>query len=154
MTTVKTIQSTSLLFHLCKLVRNSFFFVIFFFVIKAGSESTFITIWQGRFFYLAFGLTLISIILKWFTHKYELDYRSFHLYKGIFSKSERTIPFSKVQNVNRHTSFFHRIFKVTSVSFETGMTGEDAAVRFEVISRKEANRMETHIEKHCYAKNW
>ncbi|MDW7615524.1 PH domain-containing protein [Peribacillus simplex] len=144
MTIAKRYNPLLMLFNFCKLVRNSIFFVIYFFVIKAGSDSTFIT--YGRIvFFIAFGLTLISIILKWFTHKYELDDRSFHLYKGIFSKSERTIPFSKIQNVNRHTTLFHRIFKVTSVNFETGIAGEDAAVRFEVISKKEADRMESHM---------
>ena len=144
MTAAKRYNPLLMLFNFCKLVRNSIFFVIYFFVIKAGSESTFIT--YGRIvFFIVFGLTLISIILKWFTHKYELDYRSFHLYKGIFNKSERTIPFSKIQNVNLHTSLFHRIFKVTSVNFETGITGEDAAVRFEVISQKEATRMEMQM---------
>lgn len=133
-----------MLFDLWKLVKNSFFFMIYLFVIKLGSESIFIT--YGRIiFILGFGLTLLSIILKWFTHKYELDERSFHLYKGIFSKSERTIPFSKIQNVNRHTSLFHRVFKVTSIRFETGMTGGDAAVKFDVISLLEADRMELHI---------
>ena len=144
MTKAKRYNPLLILFDLWKLVKNSIFFVIYLFVIKAGSESTFIT--YGRIiFFLTFGITLISIILKWFTHKYELDDRSFHLYKGIFNKSERTIPFSKIQNVNRHTSLFHRIFKVTSISFETGMAGEDATVKFEVISQKEADRMEAHM---------
>ncbi|MDP1418211.1 PH domain-containing protein [Peribacillus simplex] len=145
MTKAKRYNPLLMLFNFCKLIRNSIFFVIYFFVIKAGSESTFIT--YGRIvFFIAFGLTLISIILKWFTHKFELDNRSFHLYKGIFSKSERTIPFSEIQNVNRHTSLFHRIFKVTSVNFETGIAGGDADVRFEVISQKEADRMESHMK--------
>ncbi|MBS4192786.1 PH domain-containing protein [Bacillus sp. FJAT-49705] len=144
MTKAKRYNPLLILFDLWLLIKNSIFFVIFLFVIKAGSESTFIT--YGRIiFFLAFGLTIISIILKWLTHKYELDDRSFHLYKGIFSKSERTIPFSKIQNINRHTSLFHRIFKVTSINFETGMAGEDAAVKFEVISQKEADRMEAHM---------
>ncbi|WP_054955377.1 PH domain-containing protein [Paenibacillus dakarensis] len=133
-----------ILFNLCKLVKSSIFFVIYLFVIKAGSGSAFIT--YGRIaFFLVLGITVISIILKWFTHKYELDDRSFYLYKGIFSKSERTIPCSKIQNINRHTSLFHRFFKVTSISFETGMAGEDASVKFEVISQLEADRMETYV---------
>lgn len=144
MTKAKRYHPLLMLFDLWKLVKNSIFFVIFLFVIKYGSNSTFIT--YGRIiFFLAFGLTIISMILKWFTHKYELNDTSFHLYKGLFSKSERTIPFSKIQNINQHTSLFHRIFKVTSVSFETGMTGEDAAIKFEVISQKEADRMKAYM---------
>lgn len=133
-----------MLLDIWKLIKNSFFFAIFLFVIKARSESAFIT--YGRLvFFLIFGISLFSVIFKWFTRKYELDDRSFHLYKGFFSKSEQTIPFSKIQNVNRHTSLFHRIFKVTSISFETGMTGEDATVKFEVISQMEADQMEAYV---------
>lgn len=144
MTETKRYHPLLILVDLWKLVKNSSFFVIFLFVIKAGSDSAFIT--YGRIvFFLVLGITVISIILKWFTHKYELDENSFHLYKGIFSKSVQTIPFSKIQNVNRHTSLFHRIFKVTSIRFETGMAGEEAAVRFEVISQIEADRMEAYV---------
>lgn len=144
MTKVKRYNPLLMLFDSWKLMKKSIFFVILLFVIKSDSQSNFVI--YGRYiFFLVFGITLISIILKWLTHKYQLDNTSFHLYEGIFSKSERTIPFSKIQNVNRHTSLFHRIFKVTSISFETGMNGEEAAVKFEVISQNEADRIETHM---------
>ncbi|MBP1913951.1 PH domain-containing protein [Lederbergia galactosidilytica] len=133
-----------ILFELWKLVRNSIFFVVYLFIIKGNSDSNFVT--YGQFIFIViFGLALVSIVLKWLSHKYKLEGRAFHLYKGIFSKSERTIPFSKIQNVNRHTSIFHRIFKVTSISFETGING-DEAVTFDVISKLEADRIEELIK--------
>ncbi|WP_019637665.1 PH domain-containing protein [Paenibacillus fonticola] len=133
-----------ILFQLLKLVRNSVFFVVYLFLIKAGSESSFIV--YGRYlFFVALGMSVSSIIAKWLTQKYRLDDRSFHLYKGVFNKSEWTVPFSKIQNINRHTSLFHRLFGVTSVRFETGMEGEGADVSFEVISRHEADRIEAAI---------
>ncbi|USK55400.1 PH domain-containing protein [Cytobacillus solani] len=133
-----------MLFQLFNLIKNSIFFVVFLFVIKAGSDSAFIK--YGKvIFILAFVITFISIIIKWFTTKYAFDNKSFYLYKGIFSKSERSIPFSKIQNINRHTALFHRIFRVTSISFETGIKGENASVKFEVVSRIEADRMEAHL---------
>ena len=141
---VKRYTPLLILFELYKLIKKSIFFVILLFVIKSDSQSNFVI--YGRYiFCLVFGITLIVIMLKWFTHKYKLDDTSFHLYEGTFSKSERTIPFSKIQNVNRHTSLFHRIFKVTSISFETGMNGEDATVKFEVISQNEADQIEAHM---------
>lgn len=134
-----------MIFDLWSLVKNNFFIFIFLFVIKAGSKSPFIK--YGRLlFFIILAAMFIYYILKWFTHKYELDERSFHLYKGIFNKSEQTIPFSKIQNVNRHTSLFHRMLNVTSISFETGMMGEEAAIKYEVISQKEASRIEKYIE--------
>ncbi|CAH2714549.1 hypothetical protein BACCIP111895_01721 [Neobacillus rhizosphaerae] len=144
MTKVKRYHPLLMLFDLWQLLKNIFFIFIFLFIIKAGSQSLFIT--YGRLlFFIVCGVSFIYIILKWVTHKYGLDDRCFYLYKGILCKSERTIPFSKIQNVNRHTSLFHRMFNVTSISFETGMTGEDAAVKYEVVSKKEAERMEEFI---------
>ncbi|WP_438347944.1 PH domain-containing protein [Paenibacillus sp. FA6] len=133
-----------LLFYLWNLVKGSFFFAVFLFVIKFGSNSTFIK--YGKFaFFLFIGIILVSIVLKWFTQKYKLSDTSFHIYKGVFRKSERTIPFSKIQNVNRRTSLFHRIFKVTSIRLETGMAGMDAAIEFEVISLMEADQIEEYM---------
>jgi len=133
-----------ILFDLLSLVKNSFFFVLYLFVIKHGSNSAFIK--YGRYaFFLLIGITIVSIVLKWFTHTYKMDDTSFHIYKGLFKKSETTIPFSKIQNVNRRTSLFHRIFKVTSIRFETGIKGMDNAVEFEVISQIEADRIEKLI---------
>ena len=133
-----------ILFDLISLMKNSFFFVLYLFVIKYGSDSAFIKYAKIALF-LFIGITLVSIILKWFTHKYKMDDTSFHIYKGLFKKSEKTIPFAKIQNVNRRTSLFHRIFKVTSIRFETGIKGMDNAVEFKVISRIEADRIEKLI---------
>jgi putative membrane protein len=144
MTKLKRYSPLIILFDLGRLLKNSFFFVIYLYVIKANSISPIIK--YGRvIFLIVLGLTFFSIIYKWFTHKYKLDEQSFHLYTGLFSKSERTIPFSKVQNVNRHTSLFHRIFKMTSIHFETAVTGDHATVKFEVISQKDAKSMEAHL---------
>ncbi len=133
-----------ILFHLWRLLKNSIVFVIYLFVIKFGSDSTFIK--YGRIiFFLLIGISIISIVVKWFSHKYKVDDTSFHLYKGLFAKSERTIPFSKIQNVNRRTTVIHRIFNVTSIKFETGMSDSDATVAFEAIPKKEADHLEEHI---------
>lgn len=143
MTKAKRYHPLILLFHLWKTIKNSFLAFIFLFVIKMGSKSD--SIFYSRWaFVLILVIIFISQVFKWFFHKYELDERSFHLYEGVFRKSERTIPFSKIQNVSRHTSLFHRMFDLTAISFETGMKGDDAAVIFEVISQNEADRIEAH----------
>lgn len=145
MTKIKRYSPLTILFDIGRLLKNSFFFIIYLYVIRANSESM-ITKYGRIIFLIIIGLTLISIIYKWFTHKYKISDDTFHLYKGLFSKSERTIPFSKVQNVNRHTTLFHRLFKMTSIHFETAITGESATVKFEVISLKEAEQMEEHLK--------
>src|SRR5699024_3050144 len=144
-TKIKRYSPLTILFDIGSLLKNSFFFVIYLYVIKANSESA-ITKYGRLIFLIIVGLTFVSIIYKWFTHKYKVSDDSFHLYKGLFSKSERTIPFSKVQNINRHTSFIHRLFKMTSIHYETAIAGENATVKFEVISPKDAEQMEEHLK--------
>ncbi|WP_353626125.1 PH domain-containing protein [Bacillus sp. JCM 19041] len=137
----KRYHPLQMLFGIVKLGKNIAFIALFLFVFRAGSDSTFIA-YAKIIFFILIGSSLVSIFVKWVTHKYELDDRAFHLYKGLFTKSERIIPFSKVQNVNRHTSFLHKPFRMTSIHFETGMTGEDAAITFQVVSEKEADQIE------------
>lgn len=144
MTGAKRYSPLNLLYDLWKLIKNTFFVALFLFIMKQGTNSAFVK--YGRIAFLLFiAIGIVYIILKWFTHKYQIDETSFHIYKGIFNKSNQTVPFSKIQNVNRRTSLFHRIFRVTSIRFETGMSGDDTAVEFEVISRTEANRLERHV---------
>ncbi|WP_071458876.1 PH domain-containing protein [Bacillus massilinigeriensis] len=133
-----------LLLRLARLIKNNLIIAFFLFIAKAGSDSTFIMFAKYAFI-LYFCLSFLYKIIQWFTEKYELDDRSFRLYSGVFSRSERTVPFSKVQNVNRHTSVFNRVFKTTSISFNTGSAGDDAEVKFEVISRPEAEKMESFV---------
>jgi len=141
MNEAKRYNSLTMLFDLWGLAKTLFVMVIYLFVIRFGSESAFTT--YGRIaFYLFVGVSIVSIILKWMTHKYKMEDQTFHLYKGRFIKSKLIIPFAKIQNVNRRTSLFHRIFKKTSIRFETSMAGSDDAVAFNVLSLKEADRME------------
>lgn len=132
------------IFNLWSLIKSTFFFVIFLFVLKYGSDSAFIK--YGRIAFFTFlGISIISIILKSVTHKYKLDDVSFHIYKGLFNKSEQTIPFSKIQNIQRRTSLFHRLLSVTSITFETGSSQSDTSVKFEVVSHKEADQIEEWV---------
>ncbi|WP_088831815.1 PH domain-containing protein [Paenibacillus tyrfis] len=144
MTEVKRHHPLTMVWKLWKLAKFSFVIAMYLFVIKFGSDSTFLK--YGRIaFFLFVGVAVLVILFQWLTHKYKLDDASFHLYEGVFTKSVRTIPFAKIQNVNRHTTLFHRLFNVTTIRFETGLTGEEAAVKFEVISLAEARYIEKHV---------
>ena len=143
MTEAKRHHPLTMVWKLWKLAKFSFVIAMYLFVIKYGSDSTFLKYGRIAFFLFVGGAVLV-ILLLWLTHKYKLDDASFHLYEGVFTKSARTIPFAKIQNVNRRTTLFHRLCNVTSIRFETGLTGEEAAVEFEVISLAEADAMEKH----------
>lgn len=125
-------------FHIYQLVKNSIVIAILLFVLRKDSE--FWLIEYGRYAFVIFiVLRLCYIVIAWFVEKYEWQDRTFYIHKGIFMKHTSTIPFSKIQNVTRKTTIFHKIFGLTSVTFETAMDGEDDAIHFEVLSRQHAN---------------
>lgn len=130
-----------MVFRLWKLIQGSAFLVFFFFVLKRNSDSLFIYYGKWVFLFFVAGI-LVSIPLKWLYETYSYDERAFYLKRGIFTKKEQTVPFSKVQNVNRHTSLLHRVFGLTSLQFETASAGEDAEVKFDALTRKEAGKLE------------
>lgn len=131
----------TMLVNLWEFIKSLFFFAILLFVLNYGSDS--MIVYYGRIiFYIAIVVGLFNIVYNWFIHTYQLVDESFYLYEGLFNKTERHIPFSKVHNVKRNRSFLHRLFKVTSISFETSMSGPDAAVKFKVISFVEAKQFE------------
>lgn len=140
MSTPKRYHPIMMFLKLWSLIRGSFFFVVFLFVIKAGSDSLFI--YYGRWGLLAvIGISLLAIPLKWLFETYAYDKKAFYLNKGILFKSEQTIAFSKIQNVNRHVSVIHRLFGLTALHFETA-AGEDASVKFEALTLQEAEELE------------
>lgn len=131
-----------ILFDLWSLIKNSFFIAFLLFVLNYGSDAAWVK--YGRIiFYLAVVFTIISMIFKWFTRKYLLGDDSFHMYRGLINKSERTIPYSKVHNVQHRTTFLHKIVGMTSITFETSMTDGDASIKFNVITHREASRIES-----------
>ncbi|KON85512.1 hypothetical protein AF332_00585 [Sporosarcina globispora] len=133
-----------MLFGLIQLLRNAAFIALFLFVIKSDSQS-FLFVWGRKLFLPLIALAVLSIFLKWLSNRYRVDDAQIHLFKGIFVRSKQNVPLSKVQNIHRHTSILHRLFGVTSLTFETGMEGSESAVEFKVISLKEAARLEEMI---------
>ncbi|WP_407269960.1 PH domain-containing protein [Radiobacillus sp. PE A8.2] len=135
----------TIVFRIYNLIKSSLLFVIILFVIQRNSE--FWLYEYGRYAFLAFVLwRLLYIVMAWFVETYEWKDRAFHLNKGIFVKHTSTIPFSKIQNVTRKKSVFHKIFGLTSLTFETAMDGEDDSIHFEVISKKQTNFLQDLVQ--------
>ncbi|MGQ8871227.1 PH domain-containing protein [Paenibacillus sp. TSA_86.1] len=147
MTEMKRHHVLSLLWSLGSLIKSTFAFILFLFVFRAGSDSTWV-FYARVIFYMGISIALVSILWRWFTTRYSADEKAFHIYTGAFSRTRRTIPYTKVQNVNRHTSFFHRLFGVTSLRFETGIKGDDATFQLKVVSVSEAEQLEKQVSHH------
>ncbi|MGG0286219.1 PH domain-containing protein [Peribacillus butanolivorans] len=131
-------------FELGKVMKGNLFFIIMLYVLNFGTEKTYMKVLQiGFLVYLVW--RFISVILQWYTYKYQIKEGTVQITSGLISKSFRTVPFLKVQNVQRRTTLFHKLFNLTSLTFETGMTDDQGSVPFEVISQKEAKRLEQEL---------
>ena len=125
-------------FKIYQLMKNNFILLVLLFVIQRDSDSWYFV--YGRYAFLVFVfLRLLYIVASWFVEKYEWKDRTFLIHKGLFVKNTSTIPFSRIQNVTRKTTFFHKIAGLTSLTFETAMDGEDDSIHFDVISKKHAD---------------
>ncbi|MFA9556850.1 PH domain-containing protein [Evansella sp. AB-rgal1] len=146
MENAKRYHPYTMIFDFLGLIKGLFFAVLYLFVIQYNSESTFVL--YGRYaFYAIVVIGMVYILLKWCFYKYYLDDTAFHIFSGIFVKKSQTIPFTKVQNVKRHTSIIHRFLRVTSIHFETGLSGEEARVAFGVVTKDTADRLEKQVGK-------
>ncbi|MCA1024503.1 PH domain-containing protein [Cytobacillus kochii] len=131
-------------FHIWGVLKFFFFAFLYLFIFNREAD------WIGYGRIIAAILLILSIIFvifKWLTTTYKIDEVAFYLREGFFTKHKRTIPFSKVQNVNRHTTFLHKLIGKTSLKFETGMSGDGGTIKFEVLSKEEADHLEDWIEK-------
>ncbi|UZD47475.1 PH domain-containing protein [Peribacillus frigoritolerans] len=137
----KRLHPIKIPFEFWKLLKGNVFFIIMLYVLNFGSEKMYMKVLQiGFLVYLVW--KVISVILKWYTYKYQIKEGTLYITSGLVSKSYRTVPLHKVQNVHQRTTLFHKIFRLTSLTFETGMTGDQGSVPFEMISPKEAERLE------------
>lgn len=133
-----------MIFDLWKMIKNISFVFVFLFILKYSSESMFIYYLRLAFFaYIIY--SPISYLFKWRAYKYVFKDNAVHIYEGVFIKQHRSVPLKKVQNIQKKTTIFHRIFAVTSITLETGADGEEASVKFDVISRGEADEIERAI---------
>ncbi|MFB5197573.1 PH domain-containing protein [Neobacillus sp. KR4-4] len=143
--TAKRYHPAIIVVETVKLVKNSIWFFLFLFVLKASSTSNWV-IW-GRYLFLIITLWgLVSILLRWFFHRYEIDRDSIVLYEGIFVKEKRTFALDRVHNQTSSTTFVHQWFGLTSLTLETGTSGENATAEFPVITNEEKERIIIHLQ--------
>lgn len=135
----KRLHPARILLSIVHTIRNVFFPALFLFVFHRADQDGWIH-W-GRYGFLAFlAVSLVWIVVKWWIFRYEFRGQTLYVYDGLFVKSERQVPLERIQNAHRHTSFLHKLLRLTSVSLETG--GDEASLKLEAVTQKEADRIE------------
>ncbi|WP_050180154.1 PH domain-containing protein [Domibacillus robiginosus] len=139
----RRLHPAGMLLSIVRTVRHAFFPALFFFVFHPAEESSWI--YWGRIGFLAFiAVSIVWTVLKWWMFRYEFREHALYVYEGLFVKSERHVPFSRIQNAQRNTSFPHRLLGLTALSLETG--GEEASLKLEAVTKREADRVEAMVK--------
>jgi putative membrane protein len=83
---------------------------------------------------LGAGVVVVVLALasgwRYFTYRYRIDDDSLLVRSGLFERSLRQVPFSRIHNVALHQSLLHRVFGVAEVKLESaGGTRPEAQMR-------------------------
>lgn len=116
------------------------------FVLKSSSSASWV-IWGRYILLIVFIGMIIFTILKWHFHRYEIVGDSIIVLEGIFVKKQRTVALDRIDNQKSNTTFVHQWFGLTSLTLETGTSGENATFHFPVITREEKERILHHLDK-------
>ncbi|KIL50978.1 PH domain-containing protein [Jeotgalibacillus campisalis] len=140
MTQPKRYHPAWLLFEFFSFLKNSFIFIFFLFILRAGTNTGWV-LW-AKYLFIFFAIwTLIHMVLKWIFHTYQIKNESIILREGVFVKQQRTVPFERIQNNQTSTNFLHRMLGLTSLSLETGTSDAQSSVKFTVLSFDEAQQI-------------
>lgn len=133
-----------ILFEWGSIIRNGAIIALYLFIINQ-SDGMVVTTFRWIFIGVL-PIMLVWAIMNWFVERYEMNEKAFILYRGVWKKSEQTIPLYKVQNIHSKRNVLHRLFKVTALTLETAASGENDTIKFKVISEKEAEKIQTSLQ--------
>jgi putative membrane protein len=75
---------------------------------------------------------------KWYFFTYKLENSQLHIRSGVFKKKDMYLDKNRVQTIRKHTSFYFRLFHVTSIFIETAGGDKEPEVSIHAITEDEA----------------
>lgn len=131
--------------ELVSTAKGLFGFYILLFLLKANSTAGWV-IW-GRYALLAAtAVSVLSIFAKWIFNRYELSNKTILFREGMFVKKQKTVSWDRIHSHRSNTTFIHRWFGLTSLTMETGTSGENAQFDFPVLTQGEKVRILSCLE--------
>ena len=92
------------------------------------------------------GVAILSLysLAQYFTYRYRIGRDAIVIRSGVFQRSLRHIPFSRIQNVNLHQNVLHRLFRVAEVRLESAGSAKPEA-QMRVLRLVDAHALEEQI---------
>ncbi|BCB06060.1 PH domain-containing protein [Bacillus sp. KH172YL63] len=133
-----------ILVELVTTIKNLAGLYLLLFILKANSTAGWV-IWGRNALLVITAGAVLFIFIKWFFNRYELGTSSIIFTEGVFVKKQKTVPWQRIHSHSSNTTFVHRWFKLTSLSMETGTSGDNATYEFPVITEDEKARILAHL---------
>ena len=89
---------------------------------------------------------VVGAIWRYFTWRYRIGSDSLFVRSGLFERSLRQIPFSRIHDVAVHQTLLHRLFDVAEVRLESA-SGDKPEARMQVLRLDEALALEQLIRR-------
>ncbi len=131
-----------MLLDIITLVKTNIIFLIFLYVIHFGTDSKFWIALQYLFAVFIL-IAIVYIIFEWCFYRYTIKDEAIHIKSGVIKKSERVVYLNKIQNIQRRSTVIHKLFNISSITMETGESGDNGSIALPAVSRKEADWLET-----------
>lgn len=140
----KRLHPFFIIYGIWKLIKENFIPIILLYIVNAGTESLLIRTLQILFLIYFLG-RIIYLNLKWITLRYSVFDETIQIKTGVFKKTEKIIPFDKIQNIHKQKTILHKLFGCTTLTLETGLAGGDSSVKFDALKMKDAEQLERLI---------
>ena len=97
---------------------------------------------------VAVGVLALVSVWQYYTYRYRIDADSLVVRSGLFERSLRQVPFSRIHNVAVHQNLLHRLFGVAEVRLESaGGARPEAEMR--VLRLSDAAALEALVRSHA-----
>ncbi len=87
---------------------------------------------------------ILTSIFRYFTFRYSIQNKQLVVTKGLIFRSVRTVPVSRIQNLDFVQNILHRFLKVAEVRVETA-SGTEAEATLRVLSLEQMDRLRNEI---------
>lgn len=135
----RRLHPASVLFNLASLLRAVALPLVF--VIFGARSSDAIAQVLGVIFIIPVGLATAA---RYFTFTYTYGPSELIIRSGLFVRRERHIPYDRIQNIDASQNIVHAIFRVYTVTLETG-GGEEAEAALKVLPEDALAEMRTRV---------
>jgi putative membrane protein len=90
------------------------------------------------------GFVLVAAVARYLSYSYSIHEGHLYVRSGIVTKTNRTIPLSKIQNINVKKTVVHRIFGLVDLEIETA-AGAEAEASLSALSVAEGEALKREL---------